>query len=130
MKKMTILLALLLLFGCSEQTAEQHGEGISIEMGDVDNIHYLGINVYVDGLFFNKEFIFKDKEESSFQTGEIVWFEGPIIQDRLQEVEVIYSRNKDGSDSATTNKIDITDVKEWVNTKLNRELELELLKFE
>lgn len=43
---------------------------------------------------------------------------------------MIYSRNKDGSDSATTNKIDITDVKEWANTKLNSELELELLKYD
>ncbi|ADC52236.1 hypothetical protein BpOF4_21204 (plasmid) [Alkalihalophilus pseudofirmus OF4] len=130
MRKITILLALLLLFGCSEKTAEQQGEGISIEMGDVNNIQYLGINVYVDGLFFNNEYVFKDEGESSFKTGEIIWFEGPIIQDRLQEVEVIYSRNKDGSDSATTNKIDITDVKEWANTKLNSELELELLKYD
>ncbi|MEC2074356.1 hypothetical protein [Alkalihalophilus marmarensis] len=67
MRKITILLALLLLFGCSEKTAEQQGEGISIEMGDVNNIQYLGINVYVDGLFFNNEYVFKDEGESSFK---------------------------------------------------------------
>ncbi|MCM3760422.1 hypothetical protein M3212_06410 [Alkalihalobacillus oceani] len=128
-KLMTIGFVLLLLFGCSEKTAEKHGEGISIEFGVVGNIHYVGINLYVDELIFSRESTYKE-EEGSFQPGEIIWFHGPVIQsNHIQEVEVVYSSNKDGSDAKTTNMIDITEAKEWVNTKLNHELELELLTF-
>lgn len=131
MKKIIVLLlALLLLFGCTikEKTAEKHGEGISVEIGNIDNISFVSIRIYAEGLPFGDYFTYK--EEGTFQPGEIVWFDAAVFpSDNFQEIEVIYSRNPDGSDSATTNMIDITKAKEWVNTKLNNEMQLELSEY-
>lgn len=131
MKKFfTIFLALLLLLGCNieERTAQKNGKGISVKIGDIDNIRYVGVNIYMDELLFSDLSTYK--EEGFFKEDDIVWFDAPVTPgDHLQEIEVIYSRNADGSDPATTNMIDITEAKEWVNTKLNNELQLELLEF-
>lgn len=129
-KVIPLVLALLLLAGCTfkEKTAEKHGRGISVEMSGMDTISYVGLKIYADRLIFSDDFIYK--EEGAFQPGEIVWFDAPVFPgDHLQEIEVIYSENRDGSDSATTNRIDITKAKEWVNTKFTDELQLELVEF-
>ncbi len=131
MKKIIVmLLAVLLLFGCTnkEKTVEKHGEGISVEIGEIDNIRYVSIRVYMEELPFSDFSTYK--EDGSFNNGEIIWFDVPISQsDYSQEIEVIYSNNPDGSDSATSNRIDITEAKEWVNTELNDKLQLELSDF-
>lgn len=124
------MLVLLLLVGCTlkEKTAEKHGRGISVEIGDMDSISYVGLKIYMDRQIFTDHFTYK--EEDSFETGEIVWFDAPVFPgDHFQDVEVIYSRSRDGSDSTTTNRIDITKAKEWVNTKLTNEFQLELSEF-
>ncbi len=131
MKKLiTVFLAILLLFGCAEKTAEQHGKGISVEIGNIDEqeIRYVGITIYLNELLFVDGFVYKE-DYGLFQTGDVVWFETPIINNKRQEIEVHYSRNADGSYPKTTNKIDITEAKEWVNAKLNDELQLELSEF-
>lgn len=131
MKKFLIIgVALLVLVGCTlkEKTAEKHGKGISVEIGDTDNIRYVGITLYADRLLFSDDFIYK--EEGSFQPGEIVWFDAPVFPgDHFQDIEITYSRNPDGSDTTTTNRINITEAKEWVNTKLTNESQLELSAF-
>ena len=129
-KYMIVLVVLLLLVGCTtkEKTAEKHGRGISVEMSDLDTISYMAIKIYADGLIFADHFLYK--EEGYFKAGENVWFDAPVFPgDHLQEIELIYSTNRDGSDSTTTNKIDITKAKEWVNAKLTNELQLELVEY-
>lgn len=124
-----VFLSTLLLFGCGgDKTAEQQGTGISVEVGDIkdEQIRYVGITVYLNELLYMDDNIYKD-DYSFFQDGDIVWFNIPIISDKRQEIEVHYSNNPDGSDTKTTNKIDITEANKWVNTKIDNDLRLEIL---
>ncbi|MBM7608775.1 hypothetical protein JOD29_002022 [Lysinibacillus composti] len=132
MKKLFILFMVIsfALVGCSdsEKTAKQNGSGISVEIGDNDNIRYLNLTLYVDGLFWGSEEVISEENES-FQNQGIFWFNTPTFQNIDVEIELIYSENMDGTNSQITNKIDITQAKKWVNIKLNDELQLEILEF-
>lgn len=118
---------LLLLSGCSADSAKEHGKGISIEMSDSLNIKHMTLVKYVDGReVFSENVIHADT--SAFEKGDITWFDvSSSSSNATVELAVSYSENLDGTNSKTTKKIDVSNAKEWINVTLTDNYELELL---
>ena len=115
MKKLTaMILMLLLLSGCTVMNhfTGRDRTGTYIALGDIDDIGYIGDNVYMEGLiFFSYEL---SKENGTFNQGEVIWFDVPISDSPYpQEIEVVYDENPDGSDSSLTNRMDLTEADQW-----------------
>lgn len=125
-----ILVALLMLVGCTQQTAKnakQHGSGISITMGEDLNIKQMQLKIYEGNLkeLFSENVIYADSSE--FSKGDVIWFDvSPSIinTDPTISVELSYSENIDGTSAKPTKKIDISNAKQWVNLELNDNYEL------
>ena len=126
MKKLVaILLTVLIISGCSAKSAEQHGHGISVEMADSLNIKHMTLFMYVDG----KNVI--NANNSPFEKGEIVWFDvSPTASNSTVELTLSYSRNLNGTNEQTTEKIDISNASDWVNLKFTKNYELQLIKMQ
>ncbi|QKS69763.1 hypothetical protein FLK61_23500 [Paenalkalicoccus suaedae] len=132
MKRFLLLLTLLMLVGCGKQTAEQHGEGISIEIGDIEGMNYLELMTYVNGGPFGGTIDFeKINNEEYYELGDIIWFNVQVIQsNNRQEIEVLYSDHRGGRNAIATNRVDISSANKWVNARLTSEFELDVLDFE
>ena len=96
MKKIVvILLAVLIISGCSAKSAEQHGHGISVEMADSLNIKHMTLNMYVDGREVFSENVI-NANNSPFEKGEIIWFDvSPSATNSTVELTLSYSRNSE-----------------------------------
>ena len=128
MKKCLLLLfSIIILSACSAQSAEELDKGISVEMAASQNIKHLTLHLYVNGKeTFNENVI--NANNSAFEKGEIVWFDvSPDHPNATVELAVSYSKNLDATDAKTTEKIDVSNARKWVNTKLNADKQLELL---
>ena len=115
MKKLTaMILMLLLLSGCTVMNhfTGRDRTGTYIALGDIDDIGYIGDNVYMEGLIFSSYEL--SKENGTFNQGEVIWFDVPISDSPYpQEIEVVYGENPDGSDSSLTNRMDLTEADQW-----------------
>ena len=115
MKKLTAMILMLLLL--SRCTVMNHftgrdRTGTYIALGDIDDIGYIGDNVYMEGLIFSSYEL--SKENGTFNQGEVIWFDVPISDSPYpQEIEVVYGENPDGSDSSLTNRMDLTEADQW-----------------
>ena len=131
MKKLgVILLAVLLISGCSAKSAAQHGHGISVEMAESLNIKHMSLFMYVDGKEVFSEHVI-NANNSPFEKGEIVWFDvSPSATHSTVEVTLSYSRNLDGTNANTTEKIDISNANDWVDFKFTKNYDLQLIKMQ
>src|SRR5690606_32945981 len=115
--------------GCSNnektKTAKQNGSGVSIEIGNNENISYLNFTVYVDGLYWSSEEVISE-DNRPFTKGKVIWFDTPKFENANVEIELSYDDNISRENPHITNKINITEAKEWVNVLLNEDLELEI----
>ena len=115
MKKLTAMILMLLLL--SRCTVMNHftgrdRSGTYIALGDIDDIGYIGDNVYMEGLIFSSYEL--SKENGTFNQGEVIWFDVPISDSPYpQEIEFVYGENPDGSDSSLTNRMDLTEADQW-----------------
>ncbi len=115
MKKLTAMILMLLLL--SRCTVMNHftgrdRTGTYIALGDIDDIGYIGDNVYMEGLIFSSYEL--SKENGTFNQGEVIWFDVPISDSPYpQEIEFVYGENPDGSDSSLTNRMDLTEADQW-----------------
>lgn len=131
MKQLTILiLTIVILSGCSAsaKSAEQHGEGISIEMSHSLDIKHMSIMMYADGKEVFTENVI-NADNSPFKELDIIWFDvSPHPNDKSTvEVAISYSENSDGTDARMTNKIDISEVSEWVTIKFMKDFQIEVI---
>ena len=131
MKKLVlILLAVLIISGCSAKSAQQHGHGISVEMADSLNIKHMSLFMYVDGKEVFSENVV-NADNSSFEKGEIIWFDvSPSATNSTVELTLSYSRNSNGTNEQTTEKIDISNASNWVNVKFTKNYDLQLIKMQ
>ena len=115
MKKLTaMILMLLFLSGCTVMNlfTGRDRTGTYIALGDIDDIGYIGDNVYMEGLIFSSYEL--SKENGTFNQGEVIWFDVPISDSPYpQEIEFVYGENPDGSDSSLTNRMDLTEADQW-----------------
>ena len=131
MKKLTAMILMLLLL--SRCTVMNHftgrdRSGTYIALGDIDDIGYIGDNVYMEGLIFSSYEL--SKENGTFNQGEVIWFDVPISDSPYpQEIEVVYDENPDGSDSSLTNRMDLTEADQWVAVYLDDDFSIELSDF-
>ena len=131
MKKLAVLLlAVLIISGCSAKSAGQHGHGISVEMADSLNIKHMSLIMYVDGKEVFSENVI-NANSSPFEKGEIVWFDvSPSAPNSTVELTLSYSRNLNGTNEQTTEKIDISNANDWVNLKFTKNNDLQLIKMQ
>ena len=131
MKKLTaMILMLLFLSGCTVMNlfTGRDRTGTYIALGDIDDIGYIGNNVYMEGLIFSSYEL--SKENGTFNQGEVIWFDVPISDSPYpQEIEVVYGENPDGSDSSLTNRMDLTEADQWVAVYLDDDFSIELSDF-
>ena len=131
MKKLTAMILMLLLL--SRCTVMNHftgrdRTGTYIALGDIDDIGYIGDNVYMEGLIFSSYEL--SKENGTFNQGEVIWFDVPISDSPYpQEIEFVYGENPDGSDSSLTNRMDLTEADQWVAVYLDDDFSIELSDF-
>lgn len=124
-----LLMSLLIIAGCSAKSAEQHGSGISVEIAESQNIKHLTIIKYENGKEVFSENVI-NADTSAFEKGDIVWFDvTPSSNNGTVKLLLEYSQNVDATDSKTTNKIDISNAKQWANVKLE-DGQLELIDYE
>ena len=115
MKKLTAMILMLLLL--SRCTVMNHftgrdRTGTYIALRDIDDIGYIGDNVYMEGMIFSSYEL--SKENGTFNQGEVIWFDVPISDSPYpQEIKVVYGENPDGSDSSLTNRMDLTEADQW-----------------
>ena len=131
MKKPTaMILMLLFLSGCTVMNhfTGRDRTGTYIALGDIDDIGYIGDNVYMEGLIFSSYEL--SKENGTFNKGELIWF-NVLISDSPspQEIEVVYGENPDGSASSLTNRMDLTEADQWVAVYLDDDFSIELSDF-
>lgn len=131
MKRLIILLlSIVLVAGCSTsaKSAEQHGEGVSIEMSHSLDIKHMTLSVLVNGQEAFSEGVI-NADNSSFKKGEIIWFDASphANKDSTVEVALSYSKNSDGTDARKTNKIDISGVNDWVTLKFMKNYQIEVM---
>ena len=124
---------ILLLVGCAQQpvkTAKQHGKGISIEMGDSLNIKQMSLSKYVNGQeVFSENVVYADS--SAFEKGDVIWFDAPpTAKDATIKIALSYSENIDGTDSNTTQKIDVSEADKWIHVQLTKDHELEMIEMD
>ena len=131
MKKLiVILLTVLIISGCSAKSAKQHGHGISVEMADSLNIKHMSLFMYVDGKEVFSEHVV-NADNSSFEKGEIIWFDvSPNATNSIVELTLSYSRNSNGTNEQTTEKIDISNANDWVTIKFTENYDLQLIKMQ
>ena len=131
MKKLSaMILMLLFLTGCTVMNhfTGRDRTGTYIALGDIDDIGYIGDNVYMEGLIFSSYEL--SKENGTFNQGEVIWFDVPISDSPYpQEIEVVYGENPDGSDSSLTNRMDLTEADQWVAVYLDDDFSIELSDF-
>ncbi len=126
-----ILLSLFIIAGCSAKSAEQHGEGISVEMGASLNIKHLTLTAYVNGgkEVFSENVI--NADNSAFEKGEVIWFDvAPFENELTIKLQLSYSENLNAAQSKMTNKLDISNANKWVNVKFNEDYTIELIGME
>ncbi|MFJ8236060.1 hypothetical protein ACIQ34_09975 [Ureibacillus sp. NPDC094379] len=125
-----VMLSLLLMVGCSAKTAEQHGEGISIQMSDSLDIKHITLITYVNGKeIFNENVI--NADNSAFSKGEVIWFDvSPFEKNSTVELAISYSKNINATQSKITNKIEISNANKWVNVKFDEDYQIELIGME
>ena len=129
-KILLLLLSVLLISGCSAKSAQQHGHGISVEMADSLHIKHMTLTMYVDGSEVFSENVI-NANNSSFEKGEIIWFDvSPSATNSTVELTLSYSRNLNGTNEQTTEKIDISNANDWVTIKFTKNYELQLLKMQ
>lgn len=131
MKKLTAMILMLLLlsgFTVMNHFTGRDRTGTYIALGDIDDIGYIGDNVYMEGLIFSSYEL--SKENGTFNQGEVIWFDVPISDSPYpQEIEVVYGENPDGSDSSLTNRMDLTEADQWVAVYLDDDFSIELSDF-
>lgn len=125
-----VVLSLLIMAGCSAKSAQQNGNGISVEMGDSLNIKNIALITYVNGKeVFSGNVI--NADNSSFEKGEVIWFDvSPFGTNSTVELAVSYSENINAKQSKTTNKIDISNAKNWVNVKFSKDYKINVIEME
>ncbi|QUW23562.1 membrane lipoprotein lipid attachment site-containing protein [Sporosarcina sp. Marseille-Q4063] len=125
-----ILLAILVMSGCSAKSAQQHGHGISVEMADSLHINHMTLNMFVNGNEVFSENVI-NADNSSFKKGEIIWFDvSPRATNSTVELTLSYSRNLNGTNAKTTEKIDISNANDWVTIKFTKNYDLHLIKMQ
>ena len=123
-------LVVLLLSGCSNSSAKQHGSGISVEMSDSLNIKHMTIIKYVGGIEAERSNVI-NADSSSFKKGDVTWFDIPLSStNSTVEIAISYSENADGTNSKTTPKLDISSANKWVNVKFSDNYELQLIELD
>jgi len=123
----------LLLAGCIErtnQTAKEHGSGISIEMSDSYNIHQMSLKKYENGVeVFNENVVYANSDP--FEKGDVIWFDvSPDAKDRTVTIDLTYSENLDGTDAQITQKLDISEADKFVHVELKDKMELEIIEMD
>ncbi|AHN24226.1 hypothetical protein [Lysinibacillus varians] len=130
MRRLIVLcLVGFLLVGCAEKgkTAEQFDKGISVEMDNSQDIKLMRLIKFVNGEEVTDENVF-NADNTSFKKGQIIWYDIPLDQaNSTVEIQIAYSKNDDGTNEKTTEKIDVSEAKKWVNFKLNEEYHLKII---
>lgn len=122
-----VALTFLLLYGCSAESAKQHGEGISVEIGDSLNIKHITLIKYTNGIEVFSENVI-NADGSTFKKGDVLWFDvSPSSTNSTVKLALSYSENSDGSGSKTTPKIDVSNANEWINVKFSDDYQLNLI---
>ncbi len=118
-----LLIFSIFMTGCAAKSAEQHGNGISVEFDKSLGIKHVTIIQYVnDEEYFRENVINANK--SPFEKGEVVWFDTAV--DETNEFQLAYSMNINGTDPQLTNKLNISKANNWVNAKFTEEFKLEI----
>lgn len=131
MKKWVIvLLSILVLVGCSAKTAEQRGEGISMEMADSLHIKHISLIKYVNGQIQVINNVI-NADNSAFEKGEIIHFDvSPYEINQQGAWAISYSENIDGTNGQITNKLGLSDAQKWVHLQFTEEYELKIIDME
>ncbi|TKI53559.1 hypothetical protein FC756_23325 [Lysinibacillus mangiferihumi] len=130
MRRLIVLcLVGFLLVGCAEKgkTAEQFDKGISVEMDNSQDIKLMRLIKFVNGEEVTDENVV-NADNTPFKKGQIIWYDIPLDKaNSTVEIQIAYSKNDDGTNEKTTEKIDVSEAKKWVNFKLNEEYHLKII---
>lgn len=128
MKKLALIFfSMLILTGCSAKSAQQHGHGISIEMTDSLNIKHMTLIKYVNGIEAESQNVI-NADNSSFEKGEIIWFDvSPSNPNSAVEFAISYSKNSNGTNERTTEKINVPNENDWMDIMFTEEYQLKLV---
>lgn len=127
-----VTITFLVLVGCSqltEKTAKDIGNGMSVQIDESYNIMHISFTKYVNGREVFSENVI-NADNSAFEKGQVIIFdESPAATDSDSNVQVAlsYSKNLDGTDAETTEKIDINGADKWVNLKFDKNYKLQLV---
>lgn len=131
MKRLTVLfLSIVILAGCSTpaKSAEQHGQGISIEMSNNLGIKHMSLIKFVNGKQVVSENVIH-ADNSPFKKGEITWFDmSPSAESNTKiELAISYGENVDGTNAHKTETIDISNANEWVDVEFTKDFKLRVI---
>ena len=131
MKRLTILfLSIVILAGCSTpaKSADQLGQGISIEMSNSLDIKHMTLIKYVDGKEVVSENVIH-ANNSPFKKGDITWFDiSPSGESNTKsELAIAYSENLDGTNAHQTKAIEISNANEWINVEFTKDFQLRVI---